>query len=61
MLKEKKYAFPPVKMELAGDFFAILIGFTMEAAVDDSYDAQGAHTSAQHTKQSGITLGFSLE
>ena len=42
MLKEKRYAFPPVKMELAGDFFAILIGFTMEAALDDSYDAQGA-------------------
>ncbi len=42
MLKEKRYPFPPVKMELAGDFFAILIGFTMEAALDDSYDAQGA-------------------
>lgn len=40
MLKEKRYAFPPVKMELAGDFFAILIGFSMEAALDDSYDAQ---------------------
>lgn len=52
MLKEKRYAFPPVKMELAGDFFAILIGFTMEAALDDSYGAQGAHMSAQHDPQS---------
>ena len=42
MLKEKRYAFPLVKMELAGDFFTILIGFTMEAAESDPYDAQGA-------------------
>ena len=42
MLKEKRYAFPPVKMELAGDFFTILIGFTMEATEAEAYDAQGA-------------------
>lgn len=42
MLKEKRYAFPPVKMELAGDFFTILIGFTLEAAEAEAYDAQGA-------------------
>lgn len=42
MLKEKRYAFPPVKMELAGDFFTILIGFTLEAAEAKAYDAQGA-------------------
>ena len=41
MLKEKRYAFPPVKMELAGDFFTILITFAMEAAEADPYDPQG--------------------
>ena len=41
MLKEKRYAFPPVKMELAGDFFTILITFAMEAAESDSYNSEG--------------------
>lgn len=42
MLKEKRYAFPPVKPELASEFFAILIGFTLEAAEATAYDPQGA-------------------
>ena len=41
MLKEKRYAFPPVKDELVGDFFTILITFAMEAAESESYDPQG--------------------
>ena len=41
MLKEKRYAVPPVKPELAGDFFTILITFTMEAAESQAYDPQG--------------------
>lgn len=40
MLKEKRYAFPPVKPELASEFFAILIGFTLEAAEATAYDPQ---------------------
>ena len=41
MLKEKRYAFPPVKTELAGDFFTILITFAMEAAESEPYDPEG--------------------
>ena len=44
MLKEKKYAFPPVKTELAGDFFTILITFAMEAAESEPYDPEGMPT-----------------
>ena len=42
MLKEKRYAFPPVKAELAGTFFSILIGFSLEAGTS-KYDASGNH------------------
>lgn len=41
MLKEKKYGLPEVSLELVGDFYTILIGFTMEAAEADPYDPQG--------------------
>ena len=41
MLKEKRYAFPPVKMELAGDFFTILITFAMEAAESEPFYPEG--------------------
>lgn len=41
MLKEKRYALPEVNLELVGDFYTILIGFTMEAAEGTPYDPQG--------------------
>ena len=44
MLKEKKYGLPDASMDLVGDFYTILIGFTMEAAEGDPYDPQGIRT-----------------
>lgn len=41
MLKEKKYGLPEVNLELVGDFYTILIGFTMEAAEANPYDPSG--------------------
>ena len=39
--KKKKYGLPDANMELVGDFYTILIGFTMEAAEQEPYDPQG--------------------
>lgn len=41
MLKEKRYALPEVNLELVGDFYTILIGFSMEAADSLPYNPQG--------------------
>ena len=41
MLKEKRYAVPPVKTELAADFFTILVTFAMDATESQTYDSQG--------------------
>lgn len=43
MLKEKRYAVPAVKVELAADFFTILITFAMEATESEAYNSQGMH------------------
>lgn len=41
MLKEKRYALPEVSLQLVGDFYTILIGFSMEAADPEPYNPQG--------------------
>lgn len=52
MLKDKKYAFPPVKTELAADFFTILITFAMEAAESETYNPDGNSPGSKTTRPS---------